>query len=330
MKTIKALLPALVGASAVMSAGPATVVAKEASLRAVSCFPIGSPPGRPFEAVVKEINNRGKGVVKIRLLGGAPAVGSPFTLTQRMAKGAFDMVGCTESYFGNVFPEAPVLRLQEVSFATLRKNGGLDYAAKLMAAKNIHYVARHGDFGQFHLYLSKPITGPNLKGLHLRVAPNYTAFFKSLGATVQRAAMPQIYTLMENGTVQGYGWPLGGYAPAWHKVTKYRVDPGFYHSSLHTVANLRKWKTLSKAAQDIITKVGLEAEAKVEPYGPEAAKLIEQRRAWHAKGGIKTITFKGADAKKWSDAARDAAWGEVIERSPEHGPKLKALFTKAN
>ncbi len=300
----------------------------EVTLRGASCFPIGSPPGRPFEALVKEVNKRGKGVVQIKLLGGAPAIGSPFTLTQRMSKGSYDVIGCTEGYFGNVLPEAPVLRLMEVSYSTLRKNGGIALVEKLLNAKNIHYVARHQDYGHFHLYLSKPISKPDLKGLNLRVSPVYTAFFTSMGATVQRAAMPQIYTLMENGTVQGYGWPLRGYPPAWLKVTKYRVDPGFYNSSLHTLVNLRKWKSLTKAQQDVITKVGLEFEGRADPSSATAKAADAKQRAWFEKGGVKTITFTGADAKKWLDAARDSGWAQVIKRSPKNGPELKKLFTK--
>ena len=59
---------------------------------------------------------------------------------------------------------------------------------------------------------------------------------------------------MENGTVQGYGWPASGWVPAWVKVTKYRVEPGFYKATLHTMANLRRWKKLTKAQQDMLLK----------------------------------------------------------------------------
>ena len=58
----------------------------EITLKGASCFPIGSPPSRPYEAVVKEINKRGKGIVQVKMIGGAPAIGSPFTLTQKMSK----------------------------------------------------------------------------------------------------------------------------------------------------------------------------------------------------------------------------------------------------
>jgi TRAP-type C4-dicarboxylate transport system substrate-binding protein len=319
---------ALLAAAAVAVVGFSTQSADSAqvTLRGASCFPVGSPPGRPFEALIKEVNKRGKGVVQIKLVGGAPAIGNNLTLTQKMSKGAYDVVGCTEVYFGNVIPEAPAFRLSARSYADLRKNGGIGYLSKLLAAKNIHYVARHHDFGPFHLWLSKKITKPDLTGLNLRVAPVYTAFFKSLGATVQNASLPQIYTLMENNTVQGYGWPAAGWVPPWAKVTKYKVNPGFYLAPLHTLVNLKKWKTLSSAQQALITKIGMEFEKLSEPGNPGLVKQLAKENAMRAKAGMTDINFTGADRAKWLKAAYTEAWDEVFERSPKHGKALEKLF----
>jgi TRAP-type C4-dicarboxylate transport system substrate-binding protein len=307
---------------------PAPAQAAEVTITSASCFPIGSPPSRPYEAVVEAINAKGKGIVQAKMIGGAPAIGSPYTLTQKMAKGAYGMAGCTEAYFGNVLPEAPVMRFSDFSYAELRKNGGLAYMQRLLAEKNIHFVARHHDFGKFHLWLSKPITSPNLKGLHLRVAPVYTAFFKSLGATTQSSNIGQVYTYMENGTVQGYGWPALGWVPSWIKVTKFRVEPGFYNATLHTLVNKKTWDGLTKAQQAVINEVGLDFEAKSETSGAGFQGRLKKQKDWMASEGMKTITFTGADRKKWLTAAKKEGWDEVIKRSPVHGPALKKLWTK--
>lgn len=306
----------------------APALAAEETVTAASCFPIGHPVSKPFQNYINLVNQRGKGVVKIDLKGGAPAIGSPFTLTQKMSKGVYDMVGCTEAYFGNVLPEAPVLRFSEYTWAELRENGGLAYMQRLFAKKNIHYIVRHHSFGKFHLWLSRPITGPDLKGLHLRVSPVYTAFFKSLGATTQLSTTAQVYTYMENGTVQGYGWPALGWVPSWVKVTKYRVEPGFYDASLHTLANAKRWKKLSASAKKILTEVGMELEAVAETDSRKFQAALKKQNAWTASKGMKTITFTGAERRKWLKAAQTAGWKEVLERSPIHGPKLKALFTR--
>ena len=326
MKLIATILATAATSLAVCSISTTPAFSGEVTLRGASCFPIGSPPSRGFEAVVKEVNARGKGVLQIKLVGGAPAIGSPFTLTQKMAGGAYDIVGCTEAYFGNVLREVAVMRLSPKPYSELRKNGAIAYLQKLLHGKNIHFVARHEDHGPFNLWLNKKIDKPDLTGLNLRVAPVYTAFFKKLGATVQTAAMPQIYTLMENNTVQGFGWPAGAFVPPWMKVTKYQVEPGFYWATLHTLVNLKKWQSLGKAQQDLLNKIGLEAESRHEPGNATLTARLKKGLAKRAKAGMKVIEFKGANRKKWLDAAYTSAWQEVLERSPKHGKALEKLF----
>ena len=92
--------------------------------------------------------------------------------------------------------------------------------------------------------MNKKVAKPDLTGLHIRVSPVYTAFVKALGGTTQTSNIAQVYTYMENGTVQGFGWPSLGWVPTWAEVTKYRLDPGFYSSALHTLVNLKTWKKL--------------------------------------------------------------------------------------
>ena len=302
--------------------------AAEVTLNGASCFPIGSPVTKPWAAFIDEVNKRGKGVVQIKLIGGAPAIGSPFTLTQKMAKGAYDVVGCTEGYFGNVLIEGASLRFSDYSYAELRKSGAMDYLQKLFHEKNIHYLARHHDFGPFHLWLNKKISGPDLKGLHLRISPIYKPFFTALGATVQRSNLAQIYTYMENNTVQGYGWPALGWVPSWVKVTKYRVEPGFYQAPLHTVINLKSWNGLTKAQQDLLTKVGLEYEARSETGGANFKALLKKQNDKTLSQGLTAITLTGADREKWLSTAKSTGWAQVLELSPVHGPKLKKMFSK--
>lgn len=321
---------AVAGSLAVAALSLSTpALAAEVTLNAASCFPIGSPPGVPFEKAVAEMAKRGEAVgLKFDMKGGAPAIGSPFTLTQKAGKGVYDIVGCPEAYFGNILPEAPALRLAEVPYAELRSNGGMKLISDELVKKGLHYVGRHHNFGKFYLFSNKKIDKPDLTGMHIRVSPVYTAFFKSLGATTQTSNYAQIYTYMENGTVQGYGWPALGWNPAWLKVTKYRVEPGFYQGSLHTLVNNRKWKKLSAEQQKVITDVVLELEKVSEPDSPELAAALKAQNEKNAKGGMQAITFEGDDAKMWVSKAKEAGWAEVVERSPELGKKLMELYTK--
>lgn len=324
MREARRTLLAALGAAAIAGFAAGAAQAEQITLRGASCFPIGSPPGLGFEKYVEDVNAAGNGVVQIELLGGAPAIGSPFTMTRRMARGSYDIVGCPDAYFGNVVPECEALRLSDYKPSEMRKNGAYDYMQKIFNAQNIYFLGRQRSDGPFFLWTSKPLAKPDLTGWHLRVSPVYTPFFKSLGATVQRSNIAQIYTYMENGTVQGYGWPAIGWVPPWIKVTKYRVEPGFYIAALQLLVNLKKWNSLTKAQQAVLQKVALQHERANEDHTARLAKA----KAWMASKGMKTIKFTGEDAKKWTKAAKDTGWAQLIERSPKHGPVLQRLMRK--
>ena len=317
------------GVAAIMMTGLTTPASSaERTINGAGCFPVGHPVSKPWEAFINAVNEQGKGIIQIKLVGGAPAIGSPFTLVQKMSKGAYDIVGCTEGYFGNVLIEGAALRFSDYPYSELRERGGIDYLQKLFGEKNIHYLARYHDFGPFHLWLNKPVSKPDLTGLHLRISPIYKALFTKLGATVQVSNTAQVYTYMENNTVQGFGWPALGWVPTWIEVTKYRVEPGFYNSALHNVINLDTWNSLNDEQKALLTKVGMEFEAKSESSTPAFQAALKKQKDWMASEGMETITFKGADADLWLKTATEEGWAEVIARSPEHGPALKKLFSK--
>jgi len=143
---------------------------------------------------------------------------------------------------------------------------------------------------------------------------------------VQTAPPSQIYTLMENNTVQGFGWPAGVFVPSWIKVTKYQVKTGFYQSTVHTLVNLEKWQSLNAEQQALITKIGLQYEQLSDPGNAWLTERLAKGKAFRAAEGVELIEFSAADQKKMKATAQKAAWEEIYERSPKHGAALAALF----
>jgi TRAP-type C4-dicarboxylate transport system substrate-binding protein len=318
MKKILSGLALAVAASAYSG----TAAAADATLSAASCFPKGTYFSKAMEKFVPSMNEANAGV-KINYVGGAPAIGSPFTLVQKASKGVYGLVSCTGAYYQNVLTEVDAMKLAEKSNEELRKNGGFALMDKLHREKGLHFLGRIGAYIPFHLYLSKKIDKPDLTGLHLRVAPIYTAFFTALGATTQRSTIAEVYTYMENGTVAGYGWPVTGLLPDWHKVTKYRVDPGFYDADINLVIHLDTWEKLTAAQQKALGDMAIKYEGLAQGFKKEAVDAVADQKS----KGIEAITFTGADAEKWLSTAREAGWASVIKNSPQHGPELKKLFT---
>ncbi len=324
-KLFKHTLTALTASFIALGTVATQAEAQEVRLQAASCFPQGSFFSKRFESLIDEVNEKGAGKVSINYVGGAPAIGSQLTVVQKVAQGVYDINSCTGSYYQNVVPEADAWKLQERTPAEVRENGGWDYMNEIHHKKNLHVLSRHHYGSKFHLFLAdgEKIDKPDLNGLHLRTAPTYTNFFKSLGATTQDTNIQQIFTLMENGTVKGYGWPVLGHQPGWETVTKYRVDPGFYDVDLTIMMNKRAWDGLPEDVQKLIEDAALKLEADAVAND---AQLNADIAAKQVDAGFEVIRFSPEDEAAWLAAARDAGWAGLIANSPETGAKLREYF----
>jgi TRAP-type C4-dicarboxylate transport system substrate-binding protein len=300
--------------------------AQEVTLRAVTAFAEKTTYSRPFEKFIEQVNAEGKGIIQINYIGGPKAM-PPFEVGNALKAGVVDIANTTGAFTTNVMPESDAWKLTERPMSELRKNGGYDYMAKLYAEKmNAIFLARLVDNNQFHLYLNKPISTPDLAGLKIRITPVYRDFFQALGATVVQTPPGEVYTSLERGVVDGYGWPITGiFDLGWHEKTKYRVDPGFYTVEVSILVNKTTWDKLSDAQKAVLRKVAErgEAEAAAE-FGAENAKDTKRQ----ADAGIQTIKFDGAVAEAYRAKAYQAGWEGVIKQSPEHGPKIKEFFAK--
>ena len=304
----------------------AAAQAQEVTLRGVTSFAEKTTYARGFEKFIERVNAEGKGVVHINYIGGPKAM-RPFEVGNALKNGVVDIANVTGAFYTNLMPEADAWKLTQRPMAELRKNGGFDYMAKLYAQKlNAVFLARVVDNNPFHLYLNKKIDGPDLKGLKLRITPVYRDFFQALGGTVVQTAPGEVYTALERGVVDGYGWPITGvFDLGWNERTKYRVDPGFYSAEVSILINKGVWDKLNDKQKAVLQKAAEQAEAEAVPeFTKENAAETERQ----AKAGIQTITFDAANTKRYVDEAYKAGWDGVIRQSAEHGPKLRTFFAK--
>jgi len=316
-------LAAALGAALAAAAGLAC--AQEVTLRMVSAFPENQHYVKRTIDWIEKVNKEGKGVLQINFIGGPKAIPT-FEVGNAVKTGVVDMAMSTGAFYTNVMPEADALKLTQLPATELRKNGANDYINKIWNEKaNMYYLARIVDFTPFHLYLIKKIDKPDLTGLKLRITPVYRDFFQALGGTVVQIAPGEVYTALERGVVDGYGWPIHAlFDLNWQEHTKYRVDPGFYNAEVSLIVNLDKWKALTQAQRAYLTKQALAYEMQNEYWKTYNAEEAQRQ----AKAGIQTIGFDAATSKQYVEKAYEVGWAGIIKASPEHGPKMKALFSK--
>ena len=295
--------------------------AQEVTLKAITSFAEKTFYSRGFERFIDKVNADGKGQVQINYIGGPKAM-PPFEVGNALKGGVVDLANVTGAFYTNVMPEADAWKLAEKPMAELRQNGGYAYMGNLYEQKmNAILLARHIDNNPFHLYLTKPIAGPDLSGLKLRITPVYRDFFQALGATVVQTAPGEVYTALERGVVDGYGWPITGiFDLGWHEKTKYRVDPGFYSAEVSILINKNAWAKLNEQQKRVIN----DAAAWIEAQAADVVKENEADIAKQKAAGIEVIKL----SDEFRSKAYEAGWAGVMRQSPEHGPRLKALFAK--
>jgi TRAP-type C4-dicarboxylate transport system substrate-binding protein len=301
--------------------------AQEVTLKAVTAFAERTTNSRPFERLIERVNEEGKGLLRINYIGGPKAI-PPFEVGNALKGGVVDIALVTGAFYTNLMPEADAWKLTERPMAELRRNGAFAIMEPIYAQKmNAIFLARLVDNNPFHLYLNKRISAPDLTGLKLRITPVYRDFFQALGATVVQTSPGEVYTALERGVVDGYGWPITGvFDLGWNEKTKYRVDPGFYNAEVSVLVNRNSWNRLNDAQRDVLRKAAEQGEAQAVA---EFAAENERETGRQAAAGIETIRFDGDAASAWVAKAYQAGWDGIIRLSPTTGPKLKEMFQKA-
>jgi TRAP-type C4-dicarboxylate transport system substrate-binding protein len=247
----------------------------------------------------------------------------PFEVGNAVRTKVVDIANVTGAFYTNLMPEADSFKLISKPMAEQRRNGTWEFINQLHNQKlNAYYLARQFHNVPFHIYLNKKPEKLDFSGLKIRVTPVYKDIVEALGGTAITTAPGEVYTALERGVVDGYGWPVSGiFDLGWEKVTKYRLEPAFYSVEVNVLVNLDSWKALSDAQRKVLT----DAAAWLEGLDAENTALIAAERDKQTKIGIQPIEFSADEAKKFLDKANEVAWQSVIKRAPEAGAKLRQL-----
>lgn len=316
---IKAVF-AVTGLALAAAFGPAS--AQEVTLRAVTSFAEGTQFSKNFERFIEKVNKDGKGIIQINYIGGPRAM-PPFEVGNAVRTGVVDIANVTGAFYTNLMPEADGFKLISKPMSEQRKNGTWEYLNQLHNQKlNAQYLARQFHNVPFHIYLNKKIDKMDLTGLKIRVTPVYRDIVQALGGTPINTPPGEVYTALERGVVDGYGWPISGiFDLGWDKATKFRVNPGFYGAEVNVLVNLDKWKSLNDAQRKILNDAALWLEG-LDAENVAINKAEDERQV---KAGIQVLDFGPQVSQDFLKKANDVAWQSVIAKSPETGKKLREL-----
>ncbi len=323
-------LTTLIGTGALMALAASTASA-ETTLRLITGWPSTSFFNVPLEHFVEEVNERGEGLVQIRLVGG-PEVTPLSEQIGSLELGVNDMWYGTISAFQQRIPEARALVLSDYTAPELRERGSFDLLRPFFNDIGLHYLGYFGSGYTFYVYLNAEPTrtedgGADLTGMRIRAPFLWHPVMEHLNATPINVEVAELYEALSRGRVDGYGWlDIGLTDFSWQDYTRYRIRPNFWQGDVSVLVSQEAWNNLEPAAQDLLTEVAIEYEVIAHDYMIDLERS-ETQALYDA--GMQDFDLTGDAAEAYLAAATDALWDLVEEASgAENRQMLQEEFTR--
>lgn len=311
--------------------------AAEQQIKAVHAFPSSLVYTQSFLDFVAKVNERGKGIVQIKVLGGPEVIG----LAQQpssVRSGVVDMAYTAASFYSDQVPERDAMISSNANAIYARKSGGIDLLNKIHQKKmGVYYLGWFDSGVNYNLYtIEQPKLDAagnlDLSGTRLRSNPVYDAFFTEYLKT-QPISLPttDVYSALERGVVDATGWTqIGMNDLNWNKFLNYRIDPPFYSTDMGVIVNFKRWNKLDKKAQKILQETAIEHERE---SAQKFTQLSIEQQAALEKSGMKAFTLNAENAILYQNAARKASQDRMrshMERQPEGLTHYDDLLQKFN
>jgi len=313
----------LIGSLAAASILTLATTADAQTLRAISFIPKNDPVMAMANAWVSDVNTKLAGQIRINYVGG-PEVITRFQQSEALRTGVIDVIFPPTGDYQDQVPVSPAFVLSKLSPSEERKSGFYDFMVEEHAKRiNAHYLGRV-QISPFYLWAKKePKSLADLRGLKMRSGVLYDRLMREFGMVPVTINAPEVYTALQSGIVDGFGWPVTGpLKRGWLDTVKNVIDiPFFGASNVVILMNLDKWKALPPATQDALTKLTAELEPRMVKHFND-----ENDAEWKAIGDkVKKVQLSADESKRYLDAAYDVEWKALQERAPDTVAKLRSL-----
>lgn len=283
-----------------------------------------------IDMLLEAIKEKG-GAVKLSMeyIGG-PEIFPNTEGLEAVSKGLVDIGWTSPWYYRGTIPEATLMTYSQITPWEERETGAYDLLNKWHQEKSNTMLwmrqPSRGTEGSYRIYLGVERTEPDLTGLKLRSAGLYDYIIKPLGGSAVSVAPPEIYSAMQRGLVDGYGWSAAGIRTyKLEEVTKYLWGPLIFNSADSVIMNLDKWNSLHGEQQafmiDLAKQMERDIDKKFVALFAEEVKLL-------ADLGVKEQRWDAETEKWYKQLAVDTAWEDQMEKMPEYAAEFKRLSTK--
>jgi TRAP-type C4-dicarboxylate transport system substrate-binding protein len=242
---------------------------------------------------------------------GGPEAISPFEQMAALGKGVFDFLFSALAYYEPIIPEnsaAPLLNVEQA-----RESGFDNFINDLHQKKaNVFFLGRTDQMG-YVFYTTKQVNKiADFKGLRLRGTPSMIPMIKALGASPITLAMPEVYSALERGVIDGLGLPFIGVVDyGYVDIIKYYVKQPFGYSVGGFSVNLDTWNRLPKDIQTLMKQLTRETQ---EDMSARESRLLAREEAVMREKGVVFVDLPPAEKEEYLRLAREAGWEYVNKR----------------
>tara|TARA_R110000868_G_scaffold10313_19_gene50761 strand:- start:44472 stop:45455 length:984 start_codon:yes stop_codon:yes gene_type:complete len=276
----------------------------------------------------KKVKSIGAGKVNISISG--KEVVPAFEQLQPVSAGVFDMLYTHGIYHAGSKGLAFTMDAIAPGAEKRRAAGLIDYIDKYYQKhNNLKMLGLVANSNQgYHIFLKQPLTkAGNFEGRKIRGTLSYHGVIRLLGGSPVVLPGGQIYTGLEKGVIDGAAWPAAGMLSMKHyEVAKFKVRPTFGTTNTGFWINLAKWKTLTKAEQDVLVEAAKQTEIDMPAEGD---RILAEESATLAKFGVKETVMTDETAEKVRSTFASDMWTIAQKCCSDGANELRALAKKA-
>jgi tripartite ATP-independent transporter DctP family solute receptor len=287
--------------------------------------------GQGYGKFAELVNERAKGKVEVEAYY-AGALGNEVSAIRNLLAGTVEMATCSDAnlcafsdalYFMNlpyVFTGTEGLR-KAINHQWLR-----DHVNQILRAQNMMALMFVDNGGPRHILTNrKQVKVPaDMKGMKFRTTASKVevAIFRNFGALPTPIDWAEVYTALDQGTVDGeglmYTWM---YSTKHYEVIKYVCENSYVIGTQNLFIHINVWNKLSKDIQDVMLKAARDAEvweSKVD------ADYVKESKEAAIKKGIVIYKPTEEEMKLWRGAVVPSVWDMFKDKvSPELIKKIQ-------
>ena len=156
----------------------------------------------------------------------------------------------------------------------------------------------------------------------MRGTPAYHPLIRMLGGAPVVLPIPEVYTALEKGVIDGAASPVVGLLGVkWYEVAKYLAQPSFGFTHQLFLMNLATWNRLSDADKKVLLDEGRKIE---EVWYREYDRMAEAEVKELIAKGV-TVSKLGPDQAKLNEVWSEGLWELAEKKSPNEAKELRAI-----